>query len=538
MGNESFGYLLRRIDLARRATTPAAWKREDEKTLMLEVAAHLREPLGLTRLEADLKSSSRLDQEALRMALGELEALAKRTPPLFKPPLEGTLTYNWRKRLTSLRGLLDRFLKPEVQEELEVRLQLELIGDRDIESLLECLPNPDPVHKRLTQVVASKLKLIPDEQVLELWRRVLVETDPARGTYLRTDVPDIPVDFFRKGDLSSLRSRYADYLVTVRPKLLRAAVQRGQTRVPVLSPGVVTVLSWVDRKRQRLWRTEDLTVVRSIGRLSLSLDDDDKKEFAGALGVVEGGYLVGGRAQREADRIQEWSKAGSEADTSWMLDELEKLVLIGQAASTTTPLAIEQALKAYKLGLEVADETLTKRLQQRGELRLQRHMVRYLVERDIFAFGTKFGWNESDAVVQERTGLVVIEAKVIPADGKKLTGRTINAWLTQLGSYLDQHRPAALGALVIYNFGEVPIFCPAIPLRHRFLLVSVNLCPDSASKREEAIHVEATKEGEALVEVFTSGGTAVGQQAKSGSNATPRFATPPPNRNARPRGVQ
>lgn len=163
MGNENSDYYLRRIDLTRRATTPAAWKREDEKALIVEVAAHLREPLGLTRLEADLKSSSRLDQEALRVALGELEALANRTPPPFKPPLEGTPTYNWRKRLTSLRELLDRFSKPEVQEELEVRLQFELIGDRAIESLLECLPNPAPIHTYLTQAVASKLKLIPDE---------------------------------------------------------------------------------------------------------------------------------------------------------------------------------------------------------------------------------------------------------------------------------------------------------------------------------------------------------------------------------------
>ena len=520
MGNETSDYLLKRIELARRATTPAPWRREDEKALMLEVAAHIREPLGLTRLETDLKSASRLDRDALRAALGELEGLAKRTPSPFIPPLAGTPTYDWRKRLTSLRDLIERFSKPEAQEELEVRLQLELIGDRDVESLLECLSEPAPIHEHLTQAVTSKLELIPDEQILELWRRVLRETDPSRGNYLKPQVPGVLTDFFRQGDPSSLRSRFAHYLVSVRPALVRAAIQRGQTTVPVLEPGVITVLSWMDRKRQRTWRAEDLALVRAIGRLSSSLDDgDEKKEFAGALGLVRGGYLVRGRAEREAVRARKKDRGGQVTSTSWVLDEMEKLMLLGQMASRGTPLAIEQALKAYKLGLEVAAQDLTQRFRDRDELGLQRHLLRYLVERDVFAHGTKFGWSESDAVVQERTGLVVIETKVIPKEGKRASRRSLNAWLSQLGSYLDQHRPAALGALVIYNFGDVPLFCPAAPIRHRFLLLSVNLCPDSPSKRKTAIHVEATKVGDALVDVFTTGEVSPKPQAKVASQS-------------------
>lgn len=75
--------------------------------------------------------------------------------------------------------------------------------------------------------------------------------------------------------------------------------------------------------------------------------------------------------------------------------------------------SVERAVRNYKLGLEVMAQDIRAEFVKKSELRLQREMCRFLVERDIRAYGTKFGWSEVDLRADDPLGAVVIETKLL-----------------------------------------------------------------------------------------------------------------------------
>ncbi len=185
-----------------------------------------------------------------------------------------------------------------------------------------------------------------------------------------------------------------------------------------------------------------------------------------------------------------------------ILTELEKLLRVAEQRTPHESGSVERALRAYKLGLEAMAEDVRSEFAGKNELRLQREMCRFLVERDVRAFGTKFGRSEVDLRADDPLGAAVIETKVLRSAPSE---RDINRWLTQLGSYLDQEHLAFRGVLVLYNFSPTPIFCPAQTLRFRFLLLTINLCSESPSRRAWNVEIEATTEGPAIVHVHRTG---------------------------------
>ena len=153
---------------------------------------------------------------------------------------------------------------------------------------------------------------------------------------------------------------------------------------------------------------------------------------------------------------------------------------------------VERALRAYKLGLEVVAGDIQASHSKLNELRLQRELCRFLVERHIPAYGTQFGWSEVDLRTEDALGAVLIEAKKIT---KVPSEADINRWLTQLGSYLDQEHRALRGVLAIYNFSPAPILAPATAIRLKYLVIAVNLCPTSPSKHRAAIGIVEGRDG-------------------------------------------
>ncbi len=116
---------------------------------------------------------------------------------------------------------------------------------------------------------------------------------------------------------------------------------------------------------------------------------------------------------------------------------------------------MERALRAYKLGLEVMAEEVDPALEGMSKLRLQRHLLKFLVERDIEAFGTKFGYSEADVRAHDHLGALIVEVKVVR--DKLPSQKTLNRWLAQVGSYMSQSQQVALrGALVIYELFSIP----------------------------------------------------------------------------------
>lgn len=186
-----------------------------------------------------------------------------------------------------------------------------------------------------------------------------------------------------------------------------------------------------------------------------------------------------------------------------MLTELSKLLQIADQRSTSQEGTVERMLRAYKLGLEVVAQDVRDEFRKKDELRLQREMCRFLVERSVRAYGTKFGWSEVDLRADDVLGAVVIETKLLKSNAP--SERDINRWLTQLGSYLDQEHLALRGVLVLYNFSPTAIISPIATIRFRYLIVAINLCPLSPSKRTASIEIAATDAGTEIVRVHKFG---------------------------------
>ncbi len=186
--------------------------------------------------------------------------------------------------------------------------------------------------------------------------------------------------------------------------------------------------------------------------------------------------------------------------------ELEKLVRIAERRQVHVAGTIERALQSFKLGFEVAfdpNDTASKELGRRREEFFQRLVIKFLVERDIPAFGTKFGRSEVDIHASDVVGPLVIETKIITGN---VSESGFNRWLTQLGSYMDQANPSILrGSLVIFNFGDLPIFVSVKSMRVRYLITVLNLCTPTASKRTGHIEVRESAEPGRLVDVLRVG---------------------------------
>jgi hypothetical protein len=503
-------YLLERI-AALKQVTDDPWHDEDVEEVGLEVAEFIRDALDVPSLERELVSRARVDTSSLLEVVRRLEALGDEEPPPFDLKVAATATpIDWRTRLDSLKNVTASLDTAERLETLEILLRLNLVADGAIDALLVALPVEHVAKKDVEQRVRQKLDLLSDEKALEFWAQLRFQVDPSRATHYELDDGIAPRSFFDLGDAKDVRDRVARYLAYVRPALERKMIERGVDRFPAGLSGIASVLSWTSEPATTEWGATEQTVIRALGRLAL-LWIGEKDVLAKALGLLPEGYFLGGRGEQEAKRTLERALRPKAPRPGRLLDELAKLVRVAEVRRVHLPGTVERVLRAFKLGLEVTAEDHLAELRKRDELYFQRQLLRFLVERDIPAYGTKFGRSEVDVRADDPLGAIVVETKLLKGS---LSETTLNRWLTQLGSYMDEAHVALRGSLVIFNFGDAPILCPVMALRFRYLLVAVNLCGPSPSKRKAGIEIEETPAGPGVVRVLRLGKEQQGQNSR------------------------
>jgi len=297
-----------------------------------------------------------------------------------------------------------------------------------------------------------------------------------------------------------VRDRIAKYLAVVRPVLEKSLVEKGNTLVPTGTTGIASVLSWTRTPSTTEWSPREQSVVRSLGRVA-ALWSSSRDELARSLGIEVDGYFLGGRGEREA-KTPLPRDAKSKPKQLRLLDELTKLVRIAEQRRFYVEGSVERTLRCFKLGAEVAAEDVIPTWRKRKELYFQRQLIKFFVERGLTAFGTKFGRSEIDMRAHDSFGALVVETKILKG---ALSVRSLNRWLTQLGSYMDIEHVALRGALVIFNFGNSPIFAPATAIRFRYFVVVINLCAESPSKRSASIEIEEARDATDVVRLVPLG---------------------------------
>lgn len=507
MANQQVQHFLDRLQALAVERTPDAprdrWLEQDRDDLALEIAEYLRSALDVPTLEQEISSRSRVDHEAVARVTGWFEEAAKVNPNAFARALPNGEPFKWEERLDQLRILAESLAEAQALDELEVGLRLNMVGDSSFEKLLMSLPLEHDLREKVVNALLPKLAYLSDADALDYWARLRNEVDPSLESGLKPETDVVPADFFKPGTNEDVRQRIAQYLARVRPVLVRRAFDGGQPRVPAGQAGIAQILSWTMSASTHAFSTSDRTVIRSIGRVSHYFGGDDKAKLAEALGVPVGGYLVDGRAEEEARRA--FDVRGRQSPPADGLDrELVKLLRIADLRSRKRDAPLDRTLRAYKLGLEVMAQDHGEEMNGYREERLQRELCRFLVERGVIAYGTKFGWSETDVRGHDELGAALIETKIL----KRIPSQAdVNRWLTQLGSYMNQEQgPNAIrGVLVLYNFTSATIATPIEPLLARYDLVSINLCPNPPSKRTASIEIVAATNGDDIVKVLRFG---------------------------------
>ena len=150
---------------------------------------------------------------------------------------------------------------------------------------------------------------------------------------------------------------------------------------------------------------------------------------------------------------------------------------------------LEAVLHQLKLGLEVVAQDVSREYAQRTELSLQREIARFLIERGIYAVGTKFGRYEADFVIGAHSDYYVVEVKKYGLH-QGITDRTIKRAFVQLQSYMDQPPTHPLGILVVFNFTDSLLLAPPSWIRGRYKIVVINLQQAPPSGRTKSLTVE------------------------------------------------
>ncbi|MBN4054563.1 hypothetical protein JYT87_02520, partial [Nitrospira defluvii] len=221
-----------------------------------------------------------------------------------------------------------------------------------------------------------------------------------------------------------------------------------------------------------------------------------KADFLHSLGLTDGESFLDINSMQDINSIE---TSTVEASKFLILFELKKLVRSSRSFSTFETF-VEKALMQYKLGIEVMTPEIIDSLKNKKELLLQKELCRFLLERNIFTVGTKFGRSETDLLAELPTEGYIIETKIYK-EGRRVNERIIKSNLVQLQSYMDQSPIHRKGILVIYNFSSILITAPRYWLRGRFLLLPINLQTKPPSSRQRSLIIEPG-EGEDLIRVL------------------------------------
>lgn len=339
----------------------------------------------------------------------------------------------------------------------------------------------------LIAIARNKLALLGEEQLVDLWSRVLAEHRPAQDPdlqdYKLIDLGVLPSDFLQPNP-PDRAERLARYLAWLRPRVVRGMIRGGRTSYPIPDIGLARLLSLQVPEEQP--SATELTIARSVanvaGWLAMRGQPMSIEDFARIMALHPDAMLLKGE-ESQAFAKRQWERDAPERAA------IHALISIASAADAihghTGPLEI--ALYQYKVGIELASNTPFE-LGAWNEVTLQKQLCRYLLDRGIVAVGTKFGRLETDLVTQNEDAFTVLECKVLTSVPSTTA---LERNLAQLLRYQETNPDlkGRRGVLVLYNYTDVPIFVPAEPVTGRIWLHAINVKAGPASAIGNSINI-------------------------------------------------
>jgi hypothetical protein len=338
----------------------------------------------------------------------------------------------------------------------------------------------------LVTLVESKLELLDESQLAILWAAVQREFESEHLAPALEPSGSVPRDWLKYDSRESIVEKLAHYIVEMKYKIMHEMADRGLDGFPVNLPAAARIISWQSATASERLNEQELALQVGVARITEIINKlfgRTKDDVALALGIDSNSALL-----RKDRTLFESSKPKAPALKS-LCYELRKLSRITEfLASKSGP--VERVLRQYKLGIEIVAPDIIDKLSEKNEIRLQRELAKFLIERDIYAVGTKFGRSETDLVSTKSGNSYILEVKKYSAD-ERLSERRLKAGLVQLQSYMDQHPSSPFGILVVYNFTDSILLAPETWIRGRFRVLAINLQRAPPSGRTRSLTVES-----------------------------------------------
>lgn len=466
---------------------------DELKLLTLNFIEILRQGINIGNLEKQMLDLKEFDTSALQSAIDSLKQLAEGKTY----SITAQRTFVADSIVSDLQDHLNIIKEKQVQfGSLEIGLRLELDFDLRFNQLLCCLDGDETGLDTVLRLVLSKLSLLDPDTIMQLWGKVQAQfQDSITGQGFNPKASFLPTDFLGAGPIDTIRQRIAAFIVRYRPQLIKDMAKQGSATCPAGVVGLGRILAIKDVTDLRDIHPQEAAILGLLSKLVILWEKAfpyPREEILKALGVPSDGFIASGEVLNEFEK--QVSK-GHHEDGTWekyLILHLRKLANLADALVQKTS-GIEKALWNYKLGLEVlapisGNEILA---QHKNEERLQRDLCKFLVERDIQAFGTKFGRSEIDILLQQGGEKFVVETKLYK---RPITERQIKKDLVQLLKYLDQGY--SRGALLIFNLSDVVIHAHDKWINGRAWIVGINLGQKSPSKANRYFEIESSNDQE------------------------------------------
>ena len=465
--------------------------REDIEALVDEVLSYVTKSINLTSLNMRLEAWAAPDIVSLRQGL-EILSLAGLGGAV---PVSAETNLNCDEVLRELAQAIDRLAANfRTMDDFDLALFVDLKLNLYFNEALICAAHAGADLEGLVKLALEKVAVLSDEQLSLVWGRLRQELDSDRLPLKQDQVTILPSGFERFDSPDGVREKIAQYIVQLRPQLILANFRRGITEVSAEMIGLARILAWRSSMASETLSEQEQLLARSLARLVsiLELFGREKAEVANLLRIPADCRIAKGPEFRKANA--EYAKKGPSPQAIFL--ELRNVARIVDLLITYES-PIERALRHYKLGLEVMTPEIIESFDEKGELYLQKELCKFLLERNIFAVGTKFGRSELDLLVDEATVSYVLETKLFRS-GVALGPAQIKKSLVQLQSYLDQNPSSPRGILVIYNLTESLLTAPQSWIQGRYWILPINLQAEPPSGRSRSLAIEPARDDQVI----------------------------------------
>lgn len=383
--------------------------------------------------------------------------------------------------------------------QLEALFRLELVFDSNLDYVLASDSITERFRTEIMQLILSKLKLISDDQIMLMWARVkssFSRNEPAPSYKIYDDI--IPNEFWNEvKTVDKLRVKYSELIVKYKPLSVRRMLEDGYSRLPINILGITRILGISNKTSMIDVSQHDVLLIRSLSYVAYlfkSISGYSARQLAQSINANSKSYVFSGEYFNEYD--QGSNKTNYSDAIRRLPSALKRSLLYAKhyLSPHHTKNSIEHVLWTYKLGQEIVAPSRNTQIKKMNELKLQKELSKYLIERGIVSFGTKLGRNEIDLYAKGlgEEDFVVEVKKYVEKSTPTLSKIKTN--LTQLFSYMDSHSQPR-GILFLYNLTNKLTITPKVWIKDRVWIVCVNLCPKSPSGRKKSMEIiESTKD--------------------------------------------